>query len=138
MAEPSLKEDFVDKYKDADKLWSGDSFLAYMEGLKALLAELPVSAAAIPTKEYYYQMVGNLDFVYGEMLYSLSGTEGLLRDKAFPLLECYIRPLFSPSVALECGISYKTKAGEELTRTCEVVRTDVTGYILFTDYHRPL
>jgi hypothetical protein len=138
MAEPSLKEEFVEKYKDVDKLWSGHSFLAYMDGLKTLLAELPVSPAAIPTKEYYYQMAGNLDFVYGEMLYSLSGTEGLLRDKAFPLLECYIRPRFSPSVALECGIRYQTKDGEELSRTCEVVRTDVTGYILFTDYHRPL
>ena len=138
MAEPSPKEDFVEKYKDVDKLWSGHSFLAYMDGLKTLLAELAVSAAAIPTKEYYYQMAGNLDYVYGEMLYSLSGTEGLLRDKAFPLQECYIRPIFSPSVALECGIRYQTKAGEEITRTCEVVHTDETGYILFTDYHRPL
>ncbi|MDD2902067.1 MAG: hypothetical protein PHU44_06495 [Syntrophales bacterium] len=138
MAETSLKQDFVERYQDVDRIWSGHSFLAYMDGLKALLAELPESAAAIPTKEYHYQMAGNLDFVYGEMLYSLSGTEGLLRDKAFPLLECYIKPLLSPSVALECGIRYRTKEGEEKTRTCEVVRTDVTGYILFTDYHRPL
>jgi hypothetical protein len=138
MAEPNLKEDFAQKYQDVDQIWSGHSFLGYMAGLKALLAELPVSGAAIPTKEYDYQLAGNLDFVYGEMLYSLSGTEGLLRDKAFPLEECYIKPLFSPSVALECGIRYKTKAGEEITRTCEVVRTDVTGYLLFTDYHRPL
>ena len=138
MAEPSLKTDFVDKYRDVDKIWSVHSFLGYMDGLKALLAELPISPAAIPTKEYYYSLAGNLDFVYGEMLYSLSGTEGLLRDKAFPLLECYIRPLFSPSAGLECGIRYRMKAGEELTRTCEVVHTDATGYILFTDYHRPL
>jgi hypothetical protein len=138
MAEPSQKVEFVDKYKDGEKIWSGHSFLGYMAGLKALLAELPISPAAIPTKEYYYSLTGNLDFVYGEMLYSLSGTEGLLRDKAFPLQECYIRPLFEPSVALECGISYKTKAGEEITRTCEVVRTGDTSYILFTDYHRPL
>jgi hypothetical protein len=138
VAEPSLKEDFLDKYKDVNNIWSGPSFLGYMEGLKALLGELPVSAAAIPAKEYYYSLAGNLDFVFGELLYSLSGTEGLLRDKAFPLVECYIRPRFSPSVALECGIRYKTKAGEELTRTCEVVRTEVTGYLLFTDYHRPL
>jgi len=138
MAEPSLKEEFVDRYKDLDKIWSGHSFLAYMDGLKTLLAELPVTAAAIPTKEYRYQLAGNLDFVYGEMLYSLTGTEGLLRDKAFPLQECYIKALLSPSVALECGIRYQTKEGEEKTRTCEVVHTDVTGYILFTDYHRPL
>ena len=138
MAETSLQQDFMDRYQDVDRIWSGNSFLAYMDGLKALLAELPASAAAIPTKEYHYQMAGNLDFVYGEMLYSLSGTEGLLRDKAFPLQECYIKPLLAPSVALECGIRYRTKEGEEKTRTCEVVRTDVTGYILFTDYHRPL
>jgi hypothetical protein len=138
MAEPGIQENFVDKYKDADQIWSGPSFLGYMEGLKALLAELPISPAAIPTKEYHYSLTGNLDFVYGELLYSLTGTEGLLRDKAFPLQECYIRPLFSPSVALECGIRYRTKAGEEVARTCDVVRTDATGYILFTDYHRPL
>ena len=138
MAEPSLKVDFVDRYQDVDKIWSGHSFLAYMDGLKVLLAELPVCAAAIPTKEYHYQLAGNLDYVYGEMLYSLSGTEGLLRDKGFPLQECYLKPLLSPSVGLECGIRYQTKAGEEITRTCEVVRTEVTGYLLFTDYHRPL
>lgn len=138
MAEPGLKEDFAVKYKAGDKIWSGHSFLGYMEGLKVLLAELPISPAALPTKEYYYSLTGNLDFVYGEMLYSLSGTEGLLRDKAFPLQECYVRPLLAPSVALECGIRYRTKEGEEITRTCEVVRTDDTGYIFFTDYHRPL
>jgi hypothetical protein len=138
MAEPSRKDDFADKYQDGEKIWSGHSFLGYMAGLKALLAELPVSPAAIPTKEYYYSLKGNLDFVYGEMLYSLSGTEGLLRDKGFPLQECYIRPLFEPSVALECGIRYRIREGEEMTRTCEVVRTDDTSYILFTDYHRPL
>ena len=138
MAEPGLKEDFVNKYKAGDQIWSGHSFLGYMEGLKALLAELPISPAALPTKEYYYSLTGNLDFVYGEMLYSLSGTEGLLRDKAFPLQECYVRPLLAPSVALECGIRYRTKEGEEITRTCEVVRTDETGYIFFTDYHRTL
>ncbi len=138
MAEPGLKEDFAVKYKAGDQIWSGHSFLGYMEGLKALLAELPISPAALPTKEYYYSLAGNLDFVYGEMLYSLSGTEGLLRDKAFPLQECYVRPLLAPSVALECGIRYRTKEGEEITRTCEVVRTDETGYIFFTDYHRPL
>ena len=138
MAEPGLKEDFAVKYKAGDQIWSGHSFLGYMEGLKALLAELPISPAALPTKEYYYSLTGNLDFVYGEMLYSLSGTEGLLRYKAFPLQECYVRPLLAPSVALECGIRYRTKEGEEITRTCEVVRTDETGYIFFTDYHRPL
>jgi hypothetical protein len=138
MAEASPKEAFVDKYQDVDKIWSGHSFLACMGELKALLAELPVSPVAVPSKEYYYNLVGNLDFVYGEMLYSLSGTEGLLRDKAFPLLECYIKPRFEPAVLLECGIRYKTKAGEEITRTTEVIRTDTTGYIFFTDYHRPL
>ena len=138
MAETSLKQDFVQRYQDVDRIWSGASFLAYMDGLKTLLGELPESAAAIPTKEYHYHLAGNLDFVYGEMLYSLSGTEGLLRDKAFPLKECYIKPLLTPSVALELGIRYQTQAGEEVTRTCEVVRTDATGYILFTDYHRPL
>ena len=138
MAEASRKEGFVAKYQDVDKIWSGHSFLACMGELKALLAELPVSSAAIPTREYYYNLAGNLDFVYGEMLYSLTGTEGLLRDKAFPLQECYLKPLFAPSVILECGIRYQTKAGEEITRTAEVIRTGATSYIFFTDYHRPL
>ena len=138
MAEPSRKEDFVEKYKDGDKIWSGHSFLAYMDGMKALLAELPISPAAVATKEYKYKMPGNLDFVYGEMLYSLTGTEGLLRDKAFPLQECFIRALLAPTMILQCGIRYQTKGGEEMTRTAEVIRFDTTGYLFCTDYHRPL
>ena len=138
MAEASPKDTFVDKYQDVDKIWSGRSFLACMSELKALLAELPVSPVAVPTKEYYYKLSGNLDYVYGEMLYSLTGTEGLLRDKAFPLLECYIKARFEPAVLLECGMRYQTKEGEEVTRTTEVIHTDDTGYLFCTDYHRPL
>jgi hypothetical protein len=132
------KEAFAEKYGRVAKIWSGASFIQYHE-FKTLLAELPVSQVAVPTREYSRRFAGNLDYVYGEMLYSLTGFEGYLRDKAFPLEECCIRPVMRGSTfILECSIRYKTEAGEEAVRSAEMVRLGETKYLFFTDYYRPM
>ena len=138
VAERSPKEAFIDRYKDVEKVWSGKSFILYHD-YKALLAELPVSSVAVPQKEYSRKLQGNLDYVYGEMLYTLWGYEGYLRDKAFPVKECFIRPIIRPSTfILEFNVVYKTKAGEEMTWSAEVIRLGETRYLYFIDYYRPL
>lgn len=138
MAEVSRKEEFADKYPAGEKIWSGESFIQYHD-YRTLLAELPISSVAAPDKEYTRKIPGNLDYVFGELLYSLSGYEGYLRDKAFPLKECFIRPIFKPhTFILEFNLLYKTKAGEEITRSCEVIRTGATSFIFFTEFYRPL
>ena len=138
VAERTPKEAFIDRYKDVDKVWSGKSFIQYHD-YKALLAELPVSSVAVPQKEYPRKLQGNLDYVYGEMLYTLWGYEGYLRDKAFPVQECFIRPIIRPSTfILEFNVVYKTKAGEEMTWAAEVIRLGETRYLYFIDYYRPL
>jgi hypothetical protein len=137
-AETDPKEAFAGKYGKVEKIWSGKSFIRFHD-YKTLLAELPVSEVAVPHKEYRRRMQGNLEYVYGEMLYSLTGFEGYLRDKAFPLNECFIRPLIRVNTfILEFNIRYHTKAGEEETRSCEVLRLGSTKYLFYTDYHRPL
>ena len=137
-AEMSPKERFVRKFKEVEKIWSGKSFLHYRD-YKTILAELPVSEVAVPEKEYRLKLRGNLEYVYGEMLYTLSGFEGNLRDKAFHLEECFIRPVIRPSTfILEFNIRYTTRGGEELTRSAEVLRLGATRYLFFTDYYRPL
>ncbi len=137
-AEMSPKERFVQKFKEVEQIWSGKSFLQYHD-YRTLLAELPVSEVAVPNKEYRRRLQGNLDYVYGEMLYSLSGFEGYLRDKAFHIDECFIRPLIRPSTfILEFNIRYTTRAGEEVIRSAEVLRLGATKYLFFTDYYKPL
>lgn len=139
MTEITGKENFTEKYQDADRIWSGKSFLDYLELMRTLLAELPISAAAVASKAYGRKFPGNLDYVYGEIMYSLTGYEGYLHDKAFPIMDCFIRPIFKPqSVSLEFDIRYQTNQGEEVTRSAEVVRQGKSSYIFFTDYHRPL
>ena len=139
MAELAKKETFSDKYKSGEKIWSGHSFINYMTKLRDLLAELPISAAAAPARTYAHTFSGNLDYVFGELMYTLTGTEGYFRDTYCALKECYIRPVSTPqSIILEFNMDYKTKAGEEGTRYAEVIRTGATGYLFFTDYHRPL
>ena len=139
MAEPAKKETFSDKYKSGEKIWSGGSFINYMQSLRTLLAELPISAAAVPGDAYEHRFAGNLDYVFGELMYTLTGTEGYFRDTYCALKECFIKPIFIPhATILEFGMDYKTKAGEEGTRTAEVIRTGDTSYLFFTDYHRPL
>lgn len=139
MAEPAKKETFSDKYKSGEKIWSGHSFINYMAKLRDLLAELPISAGAVPARTYEHRFSGNLDYVFGEIMYTLTGTEGYFRDTYCATKECYIRPIFTPqSIILEFNIDYKTKPGEEGTRYTEVIRTGATDYLFFTDYHRPL
>ena len=73
------------------------------------------------------------------MLYSLTGFEGYLRDKAFKSLECYIRPILGRNTyILEFDIRYRTNEGEEVTRSAEVLRLGETKYVFYTDYHRPM
>jgi hypothetical protein len=73
------------------------------------------------------------------MLYSLTGFEGYLRDKAFPVQECFIRPIFGRNAyILEFDIRYRTKEGEEVTRPAAVVRLGETRYLFYTDYYRPM
>ena len=133
------KEHFASKYKDGEKIWAGHSFIGIMDSLRGLLGELPVSAVAVPTKDYPKTINGGLEYMYGEIISSLTGYEGYLRDKAFPIRECFIRPIFKPdTVILEFNIHYRTKQGEEATRTAEVIRLGERHYLLFTDHYRPM
>jgi hypothetical protein len=138
MAEMSREELFSRKYQGVEKIWSGPSFIQYHD-FRELLAELPVSGAGKPEGEYSRKFPGNLEYVYGEMLYSLTGFEGYMRDKAFEVQECCIRPIFARhAYILEFDIRYRTKEGAEVTRPAEVVRLGETRYIFYTDYYRPM
>ena len=138
MADNNRTAQFVSTYAGVEKIWSGPSFIQYHD-YRTLLAELPVSAVAAPNQPYGRKFFGNLEYVYGEMLYSLTGFEGYMRDKAFRVEECSIRPLISRNTyILEFDIRYRTKAGDEVTRPAEVLRLGETRYIFYTDYYRPL
>jgi hypothetical protein len=138
MAEKNRQERFTSTYQGVDKIWSGPSFMQYHD-YKNLLAELPISDVAVPNQTYGRKFPGNLDYVYGEMLYSLTGFEGYLRDKAFKLQECYIRPILGRNTyILEFDIRYRTNEGEEVTRPAEVLRLGETKYVFYTDYYRPM
>jgi len=138
MAGNNREELFTGKYGEVAKIWSGPSFIQYRD-YRTLLAELPISAVAVPNQTYGRKFPGNLDYVYGEMLYSLTGFEGYLRDKAFKLQECCIRPLIGRNTyILEFDIRYRTREGNEVTRPAEVLRLGETKFIFFTDYYRPM
>ncbi len=144
MAEPSRKmemsrkELFVSRYKDVDPIWLGKSFLQYHD-YKTLLADLPVSQVAIPSRQFKRKFAGNLEYVYGELVFALSAYEGYLRDKAFPLKGCFIRSLIKANTfILEFAIDYRTRAGEEMTVTAEVLRLGETKFIFLTDHYRPM
>ena len=138
MAEKNRQERFTSTYQGVDKIWSGPSFIQYHD-YKILLAELPISEVAVPNRTYGRKFPGNLEYVYGEMLYSLTGFEGYLRDKAFKVQECYIRPILGRNTyILEFDIHYRTNEGEEVTRPAEVLRLGETKYVFYTDYHRPM
>ena len=131
-------EEFFEKYQGKEKIWSGKAFVEYHD-YRGLLAEMPVSAVAVPTRQYRRKMAGNRDYVYGELVYCLSGYEGYLRDKAFKVKECFIRPIRrSGTLILEFDIGYQTKEGKELTWSCEVLRMGKTKYVLYVDYYRPM
>jgi len=138
MAEKNRQERFISTYQGMDKIWSGPSFIQYHD-YKILLAELPISEVAVPKQPYGRKFPGNLDYVYGEMLYSLAGFEGYLRDKAFKVQECYIRPILGRNTyILEFDIRYRTDEEEEVTRPAEVLRLGETKYVFYTDYYRPM
>jgi hypothetical protein len=138
MAEKNRQERFISSYQGVDKIWSGPSFIQYHD-YKNLLAELPISDVAVTNQTYSRKFPGNLDYVYGEMLYSLTGFEGYLRDKAFKVQECYIRPILGRNTyILEFDIRYRTSEGDEVTRPAEVLRLGETKYVFYTDYHRPM
>jgi hypothetical protein len=138
MAEKDRQERFTSTYQGVDKIWSGPSFIQYHD-YKNLLAELPISDVAVTNQTYSRKFPGNLDYVYGEMLYSLTGFEGYMRDKAFQVQECYIRPILGRNTyILEFDIRYRTNEGEEVVRPAEVLRLGETKYVFYTDYHRPM
>jgi hypothetical protein len=138
MAEMSREGLFSSKYQGVDKIWSGPSFIQYHD-FKTLLAELPISGVAKTHREFSRRFPGNLEYVYGEMLYSLTGFEGYLRDKGFRLEECFIRPIFDRTACLlEFDIRYRDKEGQEVTRPAVAVRLGETSYIFYTDYYRPM
>jgi len=138
MAEKTRRERFVSAYQGVDKIWSGPSFIQFHD-YKNLLSELPISSVAVPSRTYGRKFPGNLDYVYGEMLYSLTGFEGYMRDKAFKVEECFIRPVLGRSTyILEFDTRYRTTEGEEVTRSAEVVRLGETQYVFYTDYYRPM
>jgi hypothetical protein len=138
MAEMNREGLFSRKYQGVEKIWSGPSFIQYHD-YRELLAELPVSEVAQPDREYSLKFPGNLEYVYGEIVYSLTGFEGHLRDKAWTVQECYIRPIFGRNAfSLEFDIRYRTTEGEEVTRPAAVVRLGKTRYIFYTDYYRPM
>lgn len=138
MGKDTRKDDFLNKYRHVGKIWSGKDFMAYQD-LKTLLAELPISEVAEPSTHYKRQFWGNRDYVYGEILYAMTGYEGFLRDRASHLLECDIKPIFtSHGVTIQFNLQYQTKAGEKGTISSEVVRTGETSYIYYVDYFRPL
>jgi hypothetical protein len=138
MAEKSREGLFSRKYQGVEKIWSGPSFIQYHD-YRTLLAELPVSRVAKTDQEYSRKFPGNLEYVYGEMLYSLTGFEGYLRDKAWTVEECCVRPICGRNTyILEFDIRYRTREGEEVTRPAAVLRLGETRYIFYTDYYRPM
>ena len=138
MAEHNREQLFLDRYRDVEKIWSGPSFIQYHD-YRTLLAELPVSRVVKTDREYGRKFPGNLEYVYGEMLYSLTGFEGYLRDKAWTVEECCVRPICGRNTyILEFDIRYRTREGEEVTRPAAVLRLGETRYIFYTDYYRPM
>lgn len=133
-----LKEQFMEKYGRKERIWSGGSFIEFVYRLRPLLAELPISAVAIPQENYGHTYQGNLDNVFGEVISTVISYEGYLKDKAFPITGCYLRILDgTQSLILEFVINYKKNGGEETARTHEVVRNGERNFIFFSDRYRP-
>ncbi|MCL6622863.1 MAG: hypothetical protein K6T55_12295 [Syntrophobacterales bacterium] len=127
---------FVDKYRHAGHIWSGHTFMD-CQHLKDYLTELPISEVAAPRRPYTHRDQGNLDYVYGELLYNLSGFEGYFHDKAYHLDEVEIRPVLGGNTfSLEFVIHYTSKNGHKGVKTLEVLRTGEREYLLFADKYR--
>jgi len=124
---------FLEKYKNGAKVWSGATFTGYLN-LRPLLEELPIASAAGPSRDYPRRFTGIADNVYGEIIHQLLAYEGYLRDKAYPIRECLIKPLIDDGgCKYQFIIRYATKEGEERQRTYEVARSDERTFILFAD-----
>lgn len=133
MVDEKRREAFAQKYKNGANVWSGGTFTGYLD-LRALLEELPISEVAAASRDYTGHYAGIADNVYGELIHNLLFFEGYLRDKAYPIKECVIKPLIdNGSFLYQFSIRYATKAGEGRTRTCEVARRDERNFIFFTD-----
>lgn len=130
------KAAYAEKYKHVGQIWSGHTFMD-CEYLKNYLAELPVSEVAAPKRPYTHRDQGNLDYVYGELLYNLSGFEGLFQDKAYHIDQVLVRPVIGGNtVSLEFVIHFTTKDGQKGVKTLEVVRSGERQYLLFADKYR--
>jgi hypothetical protein len=134
MGEAALEEAVSRKSQDQEKIWSGSSFNEHLGKMRPLLADLPVSAETGPTKPYPFRYAGDIDYVFAEIMHNLLSFEGYLRDKAYKIQECYIRPVVGPHKTLaEFNIRYHTREGEERTRSCEAIRTGKGRFLFFTD-----
>jgi hypothetical protein len=132
MVDQERREAFVEKYKNGSQVWSGGTFTGYLN-LRSLLDELPISEVAEASREYPRQYAGMPDNVYGELIHHLLSFEGYLKDKAYHIEECAIRPLIKDQRYLyQFSIRYTTKEGEERVRTYEVARGDERNFILFS------
>jgi hypothetical protein len=136
MAEKDLKQQFSEKYGQAEQIWSGHSFAEYPD-LRAVLEEMPVSAVAESIQEYPVRFVGILDNVYGEMLYTLLEYEGYFKDKVYHIDKCTVKPFIrANSTIIAFNIDYTTKQGEAGSKSFEILRNDARNYIFFTDKYR--
>ncbi len=130
------KAAFADKYRHVGQIWSGHSFMD-CEYIKNYLAELPISEVPAPRRNYTHRDVGNLDYIYGELLYNLSGFEGLFQDKAYHIDSTQVRPVLTgTTVSLEFVIEFTTKDGQKGVKTLEVIRSGEREYLLFSDKYR--
>jgi hypothetical protein len=133
MVDEARREAFQGKFKNGDQVWSGGTFTGYLN-LRSLLDELPISDVAEASRDYHRRYNGMPDNVYGELIHNLLSFEGYLRDRAFHIEECAIKPLVSDlSYLYQFIIRYTTKEGEERVRTYEVARSDERSFIFFAD-----
>ncbi len=134
MVDQERRAAFVEKYKNnGAKVWTGGTFTGYLN-LRSLLEELPISEVAEASREYGRRYDGMPENVYGELIHNLLSFEGYLKDKAYKIEECLIRPIIrNGSFLYQFGIRYITKEGEERTRTYEVARGDERTFIFFAD-----
>ncbi len=133
MVDQERRDIFVEKYNNGSQVWSGGTFTGYLN-LRSLLDELPISEAPQASREYPRRYAGMSDNVYGELIHHLLSFEGYLKDKAYHIEECAIRPIIKDHRYLyQFSIRYATKEGEQRVRTYEVARGDERNFILFTD-----
>jgi hypothetical protein len=133
MVDQARREAFKQKYPNGAQVWSGGTFTGYLN-LRSLLDELPISDVAEATRDYPRRYHSMPDNVYGELIHNLLSFEGYLKDRAFHIEECAIKPIVrDDSYLYQFYIRYTNKEGEEKVRTYEVARSDERNFIFFTD-----